>query len=172
MLSAQNIWMWGLIALSSICSVVHASSTPVSAKIKPTISNGIVIDAGSGGSRLHVYTWKPRRFETAPPPLSYPEGNEQWTARMSPGVAQLADNLDAIGAYLAPLIDFAKESLIASKDTYHDIPIYFYATGGVRLLSAAKRDRVIDTVRDYLNNDTNCPFFFHEDFARVISGKK
>lgn len=103
--------------------------------------------------------------------MSHTPGNELWTARMSPGIAQLADDLDSIGDYLAPLITFAKQSLIASKDNYGDIPIYFYATGGVRLLSAKKRDEVIDTVRDYLNNDTNCPFFFHEDFARVISGK-
>lgn len=42
--------------------------------VKPTVTRGLVIDAGSGGSRLHVYSWQPRIFSTIPPPLSYPEG--------------------------------------------------------------------------------------------------
>lgn len=57
----------------------------------------MVIDAGSGGSRLHVFTWRPRIFDTVPPPLSYPEANEQWTARIDPGIHTLVSNYPAIG---------------------------------------------------------------------------
>lgn len=58
---------------------------PDSMDIKPSVTRGMIIDAGSGGSRLHVYHWQPRIFNTTPPDLSYPTTDEQWTVRMSPG---------------------------------------------------------------------------------------
>jgi Golgi nucleoside diphosphatase len=147
-----------------------AARTPELQKVKPTVSRGIVIDAGSGGSRLHVYEWKPRVFNSTPPRLSYPESNEHWTARIGPGVATFADNLGGIYGHLKPLMDFATKTLSAEGEDLSEIPIYFYATGGVRLLSTPRRDAVIDTVRDWFDNSTFCPFFFHRHFARVISG--
>jgi Golgi nucleoside diphosphatase len=149
-----------------------AARTPELQKVKPTVSRGIVIDAGSGGSRLHVYEWKPRVFNSTPPRLSYPESNEHWTARIGPGVATFADNLGGIYGHLKPLMDFATKTLSAEGEDLSEIPIYFYATGGVRLLSTPRRDAVIDTVRDWFDNSTFCPFFFHRHFARVISGTR
>eukprot|EP01033_Poteriospumella_lacustris_P008783 gene8783-6319_t len=71
----------------------------------------MIIDGGSGGSRLHIYTWKPRVFHTVPPPLSYPESNEQWNGRIDPGIHTYANNYAGIKNHLAQLIDFAKMSL-------------------------------------------------------------
>ena len=146
-----------------------SASTLESAEISATVRTGIVIDAGSGGSRLHVYTWEPRIFKTSPPPLSYPESHGLWTSRIAPGVANFAENMGGIHDHLQPLIDFAK-SVIKPGDYAH-VPIYFYATGGMRLLSTGKRDAIIDVVRNLFKNDTFCPFFFKRNFARVISGK-
>ena len=157
--------------LVGVCYIVHAADTPEHISVKPSTYRGIIVDAGSGGSRLHVYQWEPRIFNTSPPPLSYPKSNEKWTSRIGPGVANFADNLPALSNHLKPLIDFAKDTLIDEKDKYDEIPIYFYATGGVRLLNTQKRDAVIDAVRDLLRNESFCPFFFHPHFARVISGK-
>lgn len=141
------------------------------ANIKPTATRGMVIDAGSGGSRLHVFQWKPRIFSSVPPPLSYPEANEHWTARMDPGIHTFADNLDDIEQHLAPLIDFAKVTLVGSEEEFADYPIYFKATGGMRELPVEKREAIIERVQKYLSDKTFCPFFFKDDFARVISGQ-
>jgi Golgi nucleoside diphosphatase len=165
----QFIRVFLVLVTYMVCS--EAANTLETLKIAPTITKGMVIDAGSGGSRLHVYTWKPRVFTSSPPALSFPEGNEKWTARMGPGVASFADNLDGVYWHLKPLIEFAKKQLIAEQDNYEQFPIYFYATGGVRLLSTKKRDALIDRVRELFKNDTFCPFFFKNSFARVISGK-
>ena len=39
----------------------------------------MVIDAGSGGSRLHIFRWQPRIFNTIPPAISVPTSDEKWT---------------------------------------------------------------------------------------------
>jgi|AntAceMinimDraft_5_1070358.scaffolds.fasta_scaffold33415_3 hypothetical protein len=38
----------------------------------------LLIDAGSGGSRLHLYEWEPRVYHTLPPPISKPFTSEVW----------------------------------------------------------------------------------------------
>lgn len=151
-------------------NTISAANTPEHLKIKPSASRGIVIDAGSGGSRLHVYSWEPRVFSTSPPPLSFPNGNEKWTARRSPGIAAFSEDINGIAGHLAPLMAFAKDALKDRADQYGDFPIYFYATGGMRQLSSKKRDKIINAVRKFLKNDIQCPFFFKNEFARVISG--
>lgn len=140
-------------------------------QVSPRITKGMVIDAGSGGSRLHVYHWKPRVFAALPPSLSYPTAEENWTARMAPGVATLAD-YDSIMKHLSPLIDFAKNALVGFEDEYYAYPIYFKATGGMRELTVEKREAIMTIVRKLLSDKSFCPFYFRSDMARVISGEE
>jgi Golgi nucleoside diphosphatase len=161
-----------LLVLAALALFAQASIAYDGREVKPSATMGMVIDAGSGGSRMHVYTWQPRRFSTVPPPLSYPEGNEQWTSRTIPGIDMFTDDLDGIADHLAPLIDFAKRTLIDFKGQYADFPIYFYATGGLREVEQSKRDLVIAKVRELLSDKENNPFFFKQNYARIISGEE
>jgi hypothetical protein len=143
-----------------------------SAQIKVTATRGLVIDAGSGGSRIHVYNWQPRIFKTIPPDLSYPTTDERWSAKMAPGVAEFAGDPAGLRAHLAPLIDFAVRTLVGEEVRFGDYPIYFKATGGVRELNVKQREALMVQIRAYLSDKTFCPFFFRDDFARVISGEE
>lgn len=134
-------------------------------------TKGMVIDAGSGGSRLHVFTWKPRVFSSIPPPITIPEANELWTGRMAPGIDSLALTPELVPGYLQPLIDFAKVTLGGYEDEFKNYPIYFKATGGMRELEVNSRENLLRAIRNYLSDKTQCPFYFRSDFARVISGK-
>ena len=140
--------------------------------IKPSITKGLVIDAGSGGSRLHIYTWKPRYFKANALSLSYPLDNEQWSTKITPGIVTLTTDLtfDKIAAHLHQLIQYSEKALIKHRDRYSDIPIYFYATSGIRELDSRRRDRIIEYVRRFLSNQALSPFYFQDDFARVLSG--
>ena len=55
---------------------------------------GILIDAGSTGSRVHIYQWEKRDFDTLPPPLSLPLTSERWTERIKPGLSDYNDDAE------------------------------------------------------------------------------
>ena len=63
---------------------------------------GILIDAGSTGSRVHIYQWEKRDFNTLPPPLSLPLTSERWTERIKPGLSDYNDDAERAAKTLVP----------------------------------------------------------------------
>ncbi len=75
-------------------------------------NHGLMIDAGSGGSRMHVFEWKSRLFDVIPPPISSPSSRNKWTGRFKPGLSTLVGKgKKYVWNHLCPLIEFAKEVL-------------------------------------------------------------
>lgn len=147
--------------------------------------HGMMIDAGSTGSRLHVYEWAPRVLTSemevqdavSGNKLSFPGTESRWTDRLRPGLgtfATLPDSelRDAIADYLQPLLDFATTVLHSKQDQFPQFPIFLRATAGMRVLTAQNRSRVIKVVRDLFSNNTYCPFAFVAEQARVLSGEE
>ena len=145
--------------------------------------HGMMIDAGSSGSRIHLYEWVPRiLFDTqdieaavSGRKLSYPGTETRWTNRIEPGIdsfANLPDDeiLPAVADYLFQFLDFAKTILHDQLEDWAAFPIFLRATGGMRIVSTKKRARLMRVVRTLFSNDTYCPFAFVDEQARVISG--
>jgi Golgi nucleoside diphosphatase len=151
--------------------LLYLANAGDSIAISAYTTKGIIIDAGSGGSRLHIYNWKPRIFKSVPPEISYPTTDEHWTARMSPGISTFT-TIAEISLHLAPLIDFAINTLVTQENEFGKIPIYFKATGGMRLLPDINKENIMSIIRDLLSKKSFCPFFFQHDMARVISGEE
>jgi len=147
--------------------------------------HGMMIDAGSSGSRMHVYEFARRVLEDehevkatiSGRKLSYPGTDSRWTDRLRPGLASLGDMtneelIPAIIDYLSPLLEFAEVVLRKKRDQFHQFPIYLKATAGFRTLDPISRSRVISAVRIAFSNKTFCPFMFEDEQARVISGEE
>jgi Golgi nucleoside diphosphatase len=147
--------------------------------------HGLMIDAGSTGSRLHVYEWEPRILENeediqlavSGEKLSYPGSDSRWTDRLRPGLASFGTLPDgelqqAVADYLEPLLDFAKTVLHSKEAYFGEFPIFLRATAGMRILNPTDRGRVIHAVRGLFANKTYCPFAFVDEQARVISGEE
>lgn len=147
--------------------------------------HGMMIDAGSSGSRMHVYEFEPRILEgqretslaVAGKKLSYPGTDSRWTERLRPGIANFASLSDdqlfpAIAEYLRPLMEFAETVLHTKTEYFHEYPIYLKATAGMRILQPQDRARVINACRAFFSNSTYSKFKFQNDYARVISGEE
>ena len=133
---------------------------------------GLLIDAGSTGSRLHIYEWPERVFHQIPPPLSHPITSERWTDRMKPGISAFAADPAGAARTLRPLIAWARDELADFKDRWAEFPIWLKATAGMRNLPDGDRARVMEAVRDYLSDNRTCPFLLREVlpiFARRAS---
>lgn len=148
--------------------------------------HALIIDAGSEGSRMHVYEYFGRILEStsdvilaaAGKKLTYPSTNSQWTERLSPGLNSLAsvenddDLIAGVVEYLTPLLDFAKQMLFEKQNMFSHFPIYLHATAGMRELIPEDRMRIMTAVHSVLDDPDFNPFAFTHEYARVISGEE
>eukprot|EP00611_Tribonema_gayanum_P019459 TRINITY_DN3371_c0_g1_i1.p1 TRINITY_DN3371_c0_g1~~TRINITY_DN3371_c0_g1_i1.p1 ORF type:complete len:128 (-),score=21.41 TRINITY_DN3371_c0_g1_i1:1052-1435(-) len=85
--AAPGLLQWLLLAASCLAAAVSAKSSLLDTS---AVAHGMIIDAGSGGSRLHVFRWGSRQFDSAPPPISYPFSKNDWCNRLRPGISSYA----------------------------------------------------------------------------------
>lgn len=114
----------------------------------------VVIDAGSSGSRAHIFHNNNGVVET-----------EHESYKAKPGLSSYANNPVEAGASLQPLIEFAKERI--PEDKVADTPILLKATAGMRLLPDEKRTLVMNHARKSLMNSG-----FKFAGAKVIPGSE
>lgn len=93
-----------------------------------------VVDVGSTGSRLHVYVYDcDHQAEYV---------KEVWSKKINPGLTSIEFKQASVDAYLKNLFEGAPTH----------IPIYFYATAGMRLLSHDKQSVYYDAVKHWFDH--------------------
>ncbi|KQJ98473.1 probable apyrase 6 isoform X2 [Brachypodium distachyon] len=124
----------------------------------PPLSYGVIIDAGSTGSRVHVIAYR----AGALPRLD-------WTGTASlkatPGLSSFAADPHSAGLSIAPLVEFARRRV--PRDSWVDTEVRLMATAGLRLLDAVAADAVLESCREVLRESR---FRFQDEWATVISG--
>lgn len=96
-----------------------------------------VVDAGSTGSRLHIYAYDLDNSQT---PIRI---KEMWNKKISPGFATIDANSTTIDSYL---------SILLADSPVKKIPLYFYATAGMRLLPQMKQNKYYDELNTWFRN--------------------
>ncbi|KAJ5355818.1 hypothetical protein N7517_010427 [Penicillium concentricum] len=121
---------------------------------------GVVLDAGSSGTRVHVYRWlrnaAARKNAHVEELKSLPEikTKEEWTKKIRPGVSSFANRPELVGSdHLAQLLDHAKE-IIPIEDA-KDTPIFLLATAGMRLLGNLERQLLLDRICSYARDNSD-----------------
>ncbi|KAL2259833.1 hypothetical protein VTK26DRAFT_6345 [Humicola hyalothermophila] len=129
-------------------------------KDKPIVQYVLMIDAGSTGSRIHVY-----KFNNcdAAPEL---EGEvlfkqTQKIEGKSSGLSAYADDPEAAAKSLDPLLDAALE--VVPEKLKGCSPIAVKATAGLRLIGPEKSQKILDAVRDRLENKYPFPVVSKEE---------
>ncbi|KAL4802385.1 nucleoside phosphatase family-domain-containing protein [Aspergillus unguis] len=125
---------------------------------------GIVLDAGSSGTRVHVYRWLDnavaRKGSGKHNLKSLPEikTKSDWVKKIHPGVSTFADRPEEIGPeHLTELLDFARE--IVPDDAIKETPIFLLATAGMRLVEDVKQKLLLDHICSFAreNYDFSLP---------------
>lgn len=106
-----------------------------------------IVDAGSTGSRLNLYVYDEDQNHS---PINL---TKFWSKKIKPGLATIESNKNTIDAYLTTLLADAPVK---------EMPIYFYATAGMRLLSAQKQATYYQEIQQW---------FAQQDQWKLISAK-
>ena len=128
---------------------------------------GVVIDAGSSGTRAFIYKWmdvSSARGGKGMEDLGHlPELTLAKVKKTHPGISTFASRPVDINHHLGPLIDAATKEIPASR--IPDTPIFVLATAGMRLVPEAQRLALLQETCSYLRQDTE---FHLSDCARHI----
>ncbi|KAI8906329.1 nucleoside phosphatase GDA1/CD39 [Gorgonomyces haynaldii] len=132
---------------------------------------GVIIDAGSSGSRVYLYSWKdPNTWPKSAYPITVERGNtEFFEFKVKPGLSSLQDEPQKIGAYLKPLLEFSAKHIPPEKQS--STPIYLLATAGMRLVPLDKQETMFQMVCDFVRDN----YLFSvaggcQQHFRIISG--
>lgn len=120
---------------------------------------GVILDAGSSGTRLHIYQWKdPEKalkhaseedLRNLPKVIT----EKKWTRKIRPGVSTWGDKPEDVGPeHLQTLVDHALKIIPADK--VHDTPIFLMATAGMRLLPQPQQAALTREICSYLQRNT------------------
>ncbi|KAI1277974.1 Ectonucleoside triphosphate diphosphohydrolase 7 [Halotydeus destructor] len=139
--------------------------------IKDYLRYAVLIDAGSSGSRVHIYTWPPHSGDKRQLlKIRYlkDENGKDVAKRINPGLSSCSKEPSSSSEYIRPLIDFAARSVPSSK--HHETPLFILATAGMRLLDKSTQEAILDNLRRDIPK--NHSFHFPPNHAQVITGKE
>ncbi|KAG0449682.1 hypothetical protein HPP92_027114 [Vanilla planifolia] len=121
----------------------------------------IIIDAGSTGTRLHVFSFviSPK---TKLPVLDLASTS---SVKVRPGLSSYSGDPSSAGDSLVDLLRFGKGKV--PRDQWGDTEVRLMATAGLRMLDAGVRDSILESCRMALRSSG---FLFQDEWATVISG--
>ncbi|XP_056466126.1 ectonucleoside triphosphate diphosphohydrolase 6 isoform X3 [Gadus chalcogrammus] len=119
---------------------------------------GVMIDAGSTGTRIHVFKFLHQLNEV--PKLAH----ETFKA-IKPGLSAYADDPDQCTAGLLQLFEVAKASIPAAF--WSRTPLVLKATAGLRLLPGEKATQLLNKVRAVFSES---PFLSSSDAVSIMDG--
>ncbi|ESO01483.1 hypothetical protein HELRODRAFT_174430 [Helobdella robusta] len=128
----------------------------------------VIIDAGSSGSRIYIYSWKTDFVRDGE---ALPRLEVSAVARKDGGVHKqfVEKSANNMQDYLSPLMNHAKENI--PENQHKSTDLYFMATAGMRLL-VKNADAAIDQIRSVLSMKSFNPFKYKPENIKILSGEQ
>lgn len=145
------------------CCLVVISG--VTAKLS-VVEYAVVMDAGSTGSRVRIYTWHERTSS----PTTLPRFNLTSNFKVKPGISSYAKNFNGLTTHIHSLVSHAKGNVPLTHIA--KTPIYLMATAGMRLLLETDADAVMKKIHVLLSDKSVNPFRYKRIQSRVLSGEE
>lgn len=134
----------------------------------PEISYALMIDAGSTGSRIHVYKFSNCLPEGAKPGDKHlPELQDEIFLAIQPGLSSFKGKPREAAESLRELMDAAMKGVPESERSC--TPIAVKATAGLRLLGAKESQEILDYVESWLKKEW--PFHVVDNGVTIMDGK-
>ncbi|XP_010787034.1 ectonucleoside triphosphate diphosphohydrolase 5-like [Notothenia coriiceps] len=119
----------------------------------------VMFDAGSTGTRIHVYTFIHGGSEELPV-----LDNEMFHS-IKPGLSAYADSPDMAGHTVRMLLKVAKKTV--PRLEWKRTPLFLRATAGLRLLSAERARLLLEQVQHVFDES---PFWVPDDSVSIMNG--
>lgn len=132
-------------------------SSALSSESNPVYRYGIMFDAGSTGSRIHVY-----KFLVTSNGL---EINDEVFEQLKPGLSSYVGNPEAAAKSLEPLVEAALKSV--PENQRKCTPMALKATAGLRLTGEMESKEILEAVERYLKST---PFHLVENGVGIMDG--
>jgi len=123
----------------------------------------VIIDAGSTGSRVHVYPYVPAK----PLPTFLPD--EEFTVKKKPGLSSFQNTPDIAGSSLGGILDMAKKN-IPSNVPLDTVPIFLVATAGLRKVQSVDPEATAKIMSSVKSTLSKSGFKFKNGWAQIITG--
>ncbi|WOL14743.1 putative apyrase 2 [Canna indica] len=123
-------------------------------------SYAVIFDAGSSGSRVHVYC-----FDDKLDLLHIGEELELFK-QLKPGLSFYANDPKQAANSLVSLLEAAEN--VVPKELRHKTPVKVGATAGLRALGAETSEQILQAVRDLLQHKSSLKF--QPDWVTVLDG--
>ncbi|XP_034041178.1 ectonucleoside triphosphate diphosphohydrolase 6 isoform X2 [Thalassophryne amazonica] len=119
---------------------------------------GIMFDAGSTGTRVHIFKFQMGHDEA-------PKLVQETFRAIKPGLSAYADDPDQCKSGIVELLEVAKGSV--PQSVWSSTPVVLKATAGLRLLPGEKAQHLMDQVRSLF---LVSPFLSREDSVSIMDG--
>ncbi|CAG2103898.1 unnamed protein product [Medioppia subpectinata] len=151
--------------------ISHHFDDKLDLDLRHELQYAVMIDAGSSGSRVHIYVWPPHSGDTRQllqiRMLHNQLGKDVFT-NISPGLSSCASDPSKADQYIEPLLRFAAKNI--PKEKHRSTPLFILATAGMRLLPPQTQNAILDDLRTDIPK--NFSFLFPSNHAEVITGKE
>ena len=130
-----------------------------------SLQYAVIIDAGSSGSRAHVF-----QYAKALPLIPIPIITDVFNKSITPGLSFYKNDPTAAGPSLKPILDASALYLQQQGVNLSQVPISVLATAGMRLLTPSEQAAIYDSVRSYIHS--NYAFSLNDANVRTITGQQ
>uniref|UniRef100_A0A8D3DBE0 nucleoside diphosphate phosphatase n=1 Tax=Scophthalmus maximus TaxID=52904 RepID=A0A8D3DBE0_SCOMX len=122
---------------------------------------GIMFDAGSTGTRIHIYKF----IQKDPGKIELPVLDNELYHAVKPGLSAYKDNVEEGGNTVRQLLKIAKKTV--PEDEWKRTPVVLKATAGLRLLPEDKASALLKEVREVFDES---PFFVPNNSVSIMNG--
>uniref|UniRef100_A0A8D3DXE1 nucleoside diphosphate phosphatase n=1 Tax=Scophthalmus maximus TaxID=52904 RepID=A0A8D3DXE1_SCOMX len=167
----SHVFSQKLVAFHPVPEVVHPAPEPYrrpEAEPLPEVSSpvnlsrlfyGIMFDAGSTGTRIHIYKFIQKD------PVELPVLDNELYHAVKPGLSAYKDNVEEGGNTVRQLLKIAKKTV--PEDEWKRTPVVLKATAGLRLLPEDKASALLKEVREVFDES---PFFVPNNSVSIMNG--